>query len=328
VTSLKVGPGWSFGTTVGPIIRAPEASLNRALTTLDEGESWLVEPQQLDAAGQLWRPGVKVGVKPGSWSHQNEWFGPVLALMIAPDFTTAVKWQNATQFGLTAGIHSLDTDECEYWMEHVEAGNLYINRGITGAIVQRQPFGGWKKSSVGSTAKAGGPNYVNTLRDWAPLFDVKAAQWSVDKWWQEVGGVALDKTGLNVEKNYQRYRRPLGPVIVRIDDSTSVADIELIKYIANVTGINVQWSSASSESIEQLLARASFKVRWLSSESAPKSAAMAKGITLDIRPVTQLGDIEAARWLLEQSVAITYHRYGNTNGGPKPRCVGLATISK
>ena len=325
VTSLKVGAGWEYRTTVGPVIRKPEGALWRALTTLDEGESWLVEPMPLDDAGQLWRPGVKVGVKPGSWSHRNEWFGPVLALMVAPDFQTAVAWQNATDFGLTAGIHSLDVRECEYWMENVQAGNLYINRGITGAIVQRQPFGGWKKSSVGSTAKAGGPNYLNTLRDWSALVDVQAAKWSVDKWWHEVGGVALDKTGLSVEKNYQRYRKPLAPVIVRVDDSTSVADIELIKYIAGLTGIDVRWSSATSERVEELLERATYKVRWLSSESAPKAAAMARGITIDIRPVTQRGDIEAARWLLEQSVAITYHRYGNTNGGPKPRCVGLAS---
>ena len=327
VTSLKVGPGWAFRTSVGPVIRKPEGALMRALTTLDEGESWLVEPMPLDAAGQLWRPGVKVGVKPGSWSHRNEWFGPVLALMVAPDFKTAIQWQNATDFGLTAGIHSLDTDECEYWMENVQAGNLYINRGITGAIVQRQPFGGWKKSSVGSTAKAGGPNYLNTLRDWAPLVDVQAAKWSVDKWWHEVGGVALDPTGLNVEKNYQRYRRPLAPVMVRVDDSTSRADIELIKYIAQLTGISVEWSAASSESIEELLARTKYKIRWLSSEQAPRGAALRKGITVDIRPVTQRGDIEIARWLLEQSVAITYHRYGNTNGGPKPRCLGLASVT-
>ena len=327
VTSLKVGPGWAFRTSVGPVIRKPEGALMRALTTLDEGESWLVEPMPLDAAGQLWRPGVKVGVKPGSWSHRNEWFGPVLALMVAPDFKTAIQWQNATDFGLTAGIHSLDTDECEYWIENVQAGNLYINRGITGAIVQRQPFGGWKKSSVGSTAKAGGPNYLNTLRDWAPLVDVQAATWSVDTWWHEVGGVALDPTGLNVEKNYQRYRRPLAPVMVRVDDSTSRADIELIKYIAQLTGISVEWSAASSESIEELLARTKYKIRWLSSEQAPRGAALRKGITVDIRPVTQRGDIEIARWLLEQSVAITYHRYGNTNGGPKPRCLGLASVT-
>ncbi len=326
VTSLKVGAGWSYSTSVGPIIRKPEGALERALTTLDDGESWLVEPQQLDAAGQLWRPGVKIGVKPGSWSHRNEWFGPVLAIMVAPDFKTAVEWQNATDFGLTAGIHSLDAAECEYWMEHVQAGNLYINRGITGAIVQRQPFGGWKKSSVGATSKAGGPNYVNTLRDWSRVNEVKSAQWSASKWWTEVGSKALDKTGLTVEKNYQRYRKPLAPIIVRVDDSTSQKEVELVNCIADLTGTTVQWSSPTSESVADLLARASYKVRWLSSEPAPRAAALAKGITLDTRVVAQRGDIEAPRWLLEQSVAITYHRYGNVNGGPKPKCVGLGEL--
>ncbi len=325
VTTLKVGAGWNYGTTVGPVIRKPEASLLRALTTLDDGESWLVEPQQLDEAGQLWRPGVKVGIKPGSWSHQNEWFGPVLGLMVAPDLKTAIEWQNATDFGLTAGIHSLDADECALWMDSVEAGNLYINRGITGAIVQRQPFGGWKRSSVGANAKAGGLNYVHTLRNWTPLQDVRAAKWSVDEWWKKVGGAAIDATGLTVEKNYQRYRKPVAPIIVRIDDSTSNDDIALIKYIAQVTKTEVLWSTSTAESIEELVARAQYKVRWLSGENAPRKELLSRGVSLDGRPVAQRGDIEAPRWLLEQSVAITHHRYGNVNGGPKPICKGLAS---
>ena len=325
VTTLKVGAGWNYGTTVGPVIRKPEASLLRALTTLDDGESWLVEPQQLDEAGQLWRPGVKVGIKPGSWSHQNEWFGPVLGLMVAPDLKTAIEWQNATDFGLTAGIHSLDADECALWMDSVEAGNLYINRGITGAIVQRQPFGGWKRSSVGANAKAGGLNYVHTLRNWTPLQDVRAAKWSVDEWWKKVGGAAIDATGLTVEKNYQRYRKPVAPIIVRIDDSTSNDDIALIKYIAQVTKTEVLWSTSTAESIEELVARAQYKVRWLSGENAPSKELLSRGVSLDGRPVAQRGDIEAPRWLLEQSVAITHHRYGNVNGGPKPICKGLAS---
>jgi RHH-type proline utilization regulon transcriptional repressor/proline dehydrogenase/delta 1-pyrroline-5-carboxylate dehydrogenase len=164
VESLKVGAGWDFSTTVGPIIRESENALTRALTQLEPGETWLVAPEQLDKAGLMWRPGVKLGVKPQSWSHRNEWFGPVLAVIEAPDFDTAINWQNETDFGLTAGIQSLDEKECEEWINRVEAGNLYVNRGITGAIVNRQPFGGWKRSSVGPNAKAGGFNYVNTLR--------------------------------------------------------------------------------------------------------------------------------------------------------------------
>ncbi len=323
VTTLKVGAGWDFGTTVGAVIRKPEGALLRALTTLDDGESWLVEPKQLDDAGTLWSPGVKVGIKAGSWSHQNEWFGPVLGLMVAPNLKTAIEWQNATNFGLTAGIHSLDADECALWMDSVEAGNLYINRGITGAIVQRQPFGGWKRSSVGANAKAGGPNYVHALRNWSPLQDSRAAKWSVDEWWKKVGSKAIDATGLSVEKNYQRYRKPLAPIIVRVDDSTSNEDISLINYIAQITGTEVLWSTASAESFDELISRSQFKVRWLSSETAPGAELMAKGVSLDTRPVAQRGDIEAPRWLLEQSVAITYHRYGNVNGGPKPICSGL-----
>src|SRR3712207_5645120 len=70
-------------------------------------------------------------------------------------------------FGLTAGLHSLDAAEVRQWLDSVEAGNLYVNRGITGAIVRRQPFGGWKKSSVGAGTKAGGPNYLTGLGNWA-----------------------------------------------------------------------------------------------------------------------------------------------------------------
>ena len=66
----------------------------------------------------------------------------------------ALELQNATPFGLTAGLHSLDADEVDAWIDGVEAGNLYVNRGITGAIVRRQPFGGWKRSSVGGSTKA------------------------------------------------------------------------------------------------------------------------------------------------------------------------------
>ncbi|NJL33018.1 MAG: aldehyde dehydrogenase family protein [Chloroflexaceae bacterium] len=71
-----------------------------------------------------------------------------------------------TPFGLTGGIHSLDDREVRYWREHIQVGNAYINRHITGAIVQRQPFGGWKGSVFGPGAKAGGPNYVLQLMHW------------------------------------------------------------------------------------------------------------------------------------------------------------------
>ncbi|NKE10923.1 aldehyde dehydrogenase family protein, partial [Kocuria subflava] len=151
---------------VGPVIEEPQDKLRRALTELDDGERWLLEPKQLDDTGRLWRPGIKTGVRPGSFFHLTEVFGPVLGLMHATDLDEALEWQNAVDYGLTAGIHSLDTSEDDPWLDRVEAGNLYANRGITGAIVQRQPFGGWKKSSVGLGAKAGGPNYLTQMGTW------------------------------------------------------------------------------------------------------------------------------------------------------------------
>lgn len=318
VESLHVGAGWDFSTTVGPIIRPAESALNRALTELEAGESWLVEPKQIDAAGLMWRPGVKIGVRAGSWSHRNEWFGPVLAVIEAPNFETAIKYQNETDFGLTAGIHSLDEKECEEWINRIEAGNLYVNRGITGAIVNRQPFGGWKRSAVGPNAKAGGLNYVNTLRNWPRATNLEAAIFGVNTWWAMIGSQAIDRSGLIVEKNFQRYRHYLGPIVVVVDESTTQVEKSLVHHISETTGAKIIFTTDLNDVKEKYV-----RIRWLASSKPPIYEELQKGISVDHRPIAQRGDIEASRWLIEQSVAITYHRYGNPNGGPKPGCSGL-----
>lgn len=334
VRTLRVGPGWELSTSVGPIIRRAEPALERALGRLDPGERWLVEPRQLDVAGLLWSPGVKLGVRTGSWSHQHEWFGPVLGVMVAPDIHTAIDLQNRTDFGLTAGLQSLDESECELWMDRVQAGNLYINRGITGAVVQRQPFGGWRRSSVGPTAKAGGDHYVRALRQWTPMTNAADSIALAHAWWLEVGSRSIDHSGLRVERNYQRYRRHAKVVAVRIDESVGETHATFLDFLAteldvsfvvSSPGVNAHFEQATIETVPAFVARAeSFsRVRWLSMESAPTVQFLERGITVDRRPLTQRGDVEAPRWLLEQSVAITHHRYGNVNGGPKPICRGL-----
>ena len=334
VKSLQVGAGYEYATSVGPIIKPAESSLQRALTTLDDGEEWLLEPKQLDQAGLLWSPGIKTNVKPGSWSHLNEWFGPVLSIMISPDLKTSIEWQNATEFGLTAGIQSLDQAECEYWIETVEAGNLYVNRGVTGAIVNRQPFGGWKKSSVGATAKAGGSNYVATLRNWHQMKHFLPMKEAANKWLNSVGKLALDKSGLEVEKNYQRYRSYKNGFLIRIESGTSKDELDFLSWLKNDLGVITRLSSdtliprlanlvveTAAEFAEH--AKEFDRARWLSSEIAPINALMENGISCDMRPITSRGDVEMSRWFLEQSVSITHHRYGNTNAGPKPVCKGL-----
>ena len=336
VESLSVGAAYELATTVGPLIAPPEGALRRALTQLDEGESWLVSPVPLDEAGYLWRPGVRVGVRAGSWSHHHEWFGPVLAVMPVDDLEAAIAAQNAIEFGLTAGLHSLDQTECETWIDRVEAGNLYVNRGVTGAVVARQPFGGWKRSSVGPTAKAGGPHYVACLRDWPRVQRVVEAVEELRTWWRDVATSAPDEAGLRVERNVRRFRRPPAPVAVRVDSALSTGEADYLAAIRSVTGVATRVSAPSSvagvanlvvETIDEFVAqcRGASRVRWLSGEDPPVVALLDLGLTTDRRPLAQRGDVEGPRWLLEQSVSVTGHRYGNVNAGPRPDVVGLNT---
>ncbi|WP_018180273.1 proline dehydrogenase family protein [Jongsikchunia kroppenstedtii] len=164
--SLRVGVPWDPAARMGPLIEPAQGKLLRALTTLEAGQSWLLKPEQLDADGRLWRPGIREGVRPGSEFHRVEYFGPVLGVMTAETLADAIAMVNRIDYGLTSGLYSLDEAEIAQWLSTVEAGNLYVNRVITGAIVRRQSFGGWRKSSVGTGAKAGGPNYLAGLVDW------------------------------------------------------------------------------------------------------------------------------------------------------------------
>ena len=163
VESLVVGSAWQARSFVTPLIHPPSGPLLRAMSELEAGERWLVEPRIDPANPRLVSPGVKLGVAANSFTHLNELFGPLLAVMRADDLDHALELANATPYGLTAGLFSLDEREQQRWAERMQAGNLYLNRSITGAIVQRQPFGGWKGSSFGPGAKAGGPNYVLQL---------------------------------------------------------------------------------------------------------------------------------------------------------------------
>jgi RHH-type transcriptional regulator, proline utilization regulon repressor / proline dehydrogenase / delta 1-pyrroline-5-carboxylate dehydrogenase len=165
-SSLTVGYPEDPRAQMGPVIEVPGEKLERGLTRLGPGERWALQPRPLDESGRLWSPGIRSGVQPGSDAHLTEYFGPVLGVMTAATLEDAVDLVNAVDYGLTSGLHSLDDEEIGYWLEHVHAGNLYVNRGITGAIVRRQPFGGWKRSSVGAGTKAGGPHYLHGLGGW------------------------------------------------------------------------------------------------------------------------------------------------------------------
>lgn len=241
VTTIRVGTPKDPESVMGPVIEPPGPKLLSGLTDLDRGERWLLEPRQLDDSGRVWSPGMRAGVKPGSAFHLTEYFGPVLGIIQAGSLEEAIAIQNGVDYGLTAGIHSLNATEVSTWLEKVQAGNCYVNRGITGAIVQRQPFGGWKKSSVGPGAKAGGPHYLFGLGSWRrqstershgqtdstedellrvileerPLAEdfLTRSLASDREAWDEVYGTSQDVSQLGIERNVLRYRPH--PVTIR-----------------------------------------------------------------------------------------------------------------
>jgi RHH-type proline utilization regulon transcriptional repressor/proline dehydrogenase/delta 1-pyrroline-5-carboxylate dehydrogenase len=158
--SIGTGSPWDFSNRMGPLIRPPESDLKNALTSLEPGEFWALKPQKVHNHPLMWTPGIKWNVQPNSPTHLTEFFGPLLGVMQAANLDHAIELVNQTGYGLTSGLESLDPREQQYWKKRVKAGNLYINRGTTGAVVLRQPFGGMGKSVIGMGMKAGSPQYV------------------------------------------------------------------------------------------------------------------------------------------------------------------------
>lgn len=164
--SYATGSVWDFKNRMGPLTHIPGGALKRGIDNLDSGETWALKPKILNGNQRILTPGIKWGVAPGSFTHMTEFFGPVIGVIKAENIYHAIKLVNQTGFGLTSAIESLDKREQEIWKKKIRAGNLYINRGTTGAVVLRQPFGGMGKSAMGAGTKAGGPNYVSQFMDY------------------------------------------------------------------------------------------------------------------------------------------------------------------
>lgn len=261
--SLKVGGSWEVNSVVTPLIREPEGNLLRALTQLEPGEEWLLKPEPSEDNPCLWSPGIRLGVKPGSWFHQTECFGPVLGIIRAENLEEAIDIQNDSEFGLTGGLQSLDEREIALWKTKVQVGNAYINRVITGAIVRRQPFGGWNHSSMGPGAKAGGPNYLTMLGSWeekalpqklrtpgerisglveklcSELPDcakrIRSAAGSQAKWWMEEFGVEHDPSHIYGENNTFRYI-PVKGILARVENMSD-DDVAILLLGAKLCGV-------------------------------------------------------------------------------------------
>lgn len=268
--ALPAGSAWDHKNIVTPVITPPQGALKRALTSNDEGETWLLEPRVDPTNPRIWSPGIKWNVKPGSFYQQSECFGPMLGVIRAEDLADAVKIANSTEYGLTSGIHSLNEAEQLYWADNIQAGNLYINRGTTGAIVQRQPFGGWKNSNFGPGAKAGGPNYVLQMcevletKPPSPVGElrtklakecfehakkvleadrielVRASIHSYEEAWQSHFSRSHDPSQIRGQVNIFRYRP--ARMLVRVGEDAKLHDVFRVAFALAQCGCEHHWS--------------------------------------------------------------------------------------
>ncbi|MEQ9406332.1 MAG: L-glutamate gamma-semialdehyde dehydrogenase [Fuerstiella sp.] len=161
--SLHVGPADDPATKVGPVIdEEAKDRIMAAVNTVDpefgEEIALAVDVKKLAGQGHFVGPHIITGVDPDSRLAQEEIFGPVLAVMKAKNLDEALTIANNTRYALTGGVYSRSPATLKRARNEFQVGNLYLNRDITGAIVQRQPFGGFRMSGIGS--KAGGPDYL------------------------------------------------------------------------------------------------------------------------------------------------------------------------
>jgi len=271
VTSMKTGGVWDGGNIVGPMITAENEKLLYAIDHLEDGESWLVKPEFVDEKRFILKPCVKWGVKPDSYTFKNELFAPLLAVVCIDNLEDGIKKVNASEYGLTSGLQSLDEEEQLHWKNTIEAGNLYINRGITGAIVNRQPFGGMKRSAFGGGIKAGGRNYVtsfvnitenakilttfkekNQFKTFSSILNVHEKahfHTSIDSYlksWNNEFSQVVDIHHLMGEENVFRYL-PLKSMALRVQNADNLCDIFMILAAANIVRTPVTLSISSDD---------------------------------------------------------------------------------
>ena len=161
--TLVLGRSTEPSTDIAPVIDSESAAKIRSFIDIarEEGLTEIVGQQDFESpAGieNLIAPHMFAGVKPEHTIYREEIFGPVLAVTHAKDFDEALRLANGHKYKLTGGVFSRMPTNIERTKRELRVGNLYINRGITGALVGRQPFGGFGMSGVGS--KAGGAEYL------------------------------------------------------------------------------------------------------------------------------------------------------------------------
>lgn len=334
-TSMQVGSVWNPGNVVGPMITNRNDKLLQAFT-LEEGESWLVPPRFIDEKEYILAPTIKWGVKPANFSFRTELFGPLLSVACIENLQEGIDLVNGLDYGLTSGLQSLDEKEQKLWKNSLMAGNLYINRGITGAIVNRQPFGGMKLSAFGGGIKAGGPNYCTCFVEIADKPDSETNyRDSYEKVFRKEFAWARDVNQLYGEQNLFRYL-PLQNMILRLFPENTNEEATMIAYAAAVCNILLTISFDPKDNRSAALARLGCDLREESldeflkvmpeyervrtcSPNIPRNmyerAAETNQYIATAPPVKQ-GRIELIHYIREQSISFEYHRYGSISDVP------------
>jgi len=339
VESIPVGSSWQLHNRMGPLIREPGDELARGLKTLEDDETWLVVPEHVVGNPQLYRPGVKWNIRPGGFTHMTELFGPVLGVMPFSRLEEAIAIVQRTGYGLTSGLESLDDREIELWQNSIHAGNLYINRPTTGAIVLRQPFGGVGLSAYGPGVKAGGPHYV------LPLMCVRSgrliAQSSVPAAVEHEFSKSHDTFKIVGQDNLRRYRG-VRALTIRVEPGDGYADA--LTAINAAVGVGCRFTLSIAPEVDEVEKQSleamadehpglihtieesdsdlTQRIRdgdvgrlRLLDKIEPTSpiaiAAAQQFVTIIAEPVVADGRIECLRYLDEQSISHNYHRYGN-----------------
>jgi len=147
----------------GPVV--DEDAFNRLNKEIDQATKKykLLFKGQAPSGGYFVPISIFGDVKAHDDVAQNEFFGPIIAVIKAQDLTEAIQFANSTEYALTGGIFTRSPANIERIKNELEVGNMYINRGITGAMVDRHPFGGYKMSGIGS--KTGGPDYLKQFTE-------------------------------------------------------------------------------------------------------------------------------------------------------------------
>lgn len=329
-SSLKVGGVWNAGNIVGPMITNQNDKLEQAFK-LEPGEKWLIAPEFVDKKKYILKPTVKYNVKPTSFTFRTELFAPLLAVTPYDTLEEAVALVNSLDYGLTSGLQSLDEQEQKYWKNNIMAGNLYINRGITGAIVNRQPFGGMKLSAFGPGLKAGGPNYcaqfMNITDKAGSTTDYKK---SYAEWYEKEFKHARNiQPKIRGEQNVFRYLPLKDGMVLRLFGDETLEQIEMVQLAAKTVGTPLTISADENNAVINKLSGSSIKkenlasfcenlknyerIRTISTKVPDvvfEAAANHDKYIAQSLPVKN-GRIELALYIKEQSISNEYHRYGS-----------------